>query len=171
MLLSRLLIRKAMENKQITEQEKLFCELFVNGTAPYAGNAVKCYSEVFKDEAINVSHRAKVFMRRPYIKAYLSELEEMSAEEAKDMKRYLTQNLMRILDETSTEQFYDRNGTALSVAPLRSVAVSAAKALMDMYPVKEAQVNKLNIEGSNGEAGITINVIVPDSKPIDDPTI
>lgn len=170
MLLSRLLIRKAMGNKQITEQEKLFCELFVNGTAPYAGNAVKCYSEVFKDEGINASHRAKVFMSQSHIKDYLSELEEMSAEKAIWMKHYLTQNLMKIIDETSTEQFYDRNGTALSVAPLRSVAVTAAKALMDMYPVKEAQVNKLNIEGSNGEGGITFNVIVPDSKPIDDPT-
>lgn len=158
-----------MEKKQITDQEKLFCELFVNGTAPYAGNCVKCYSQVFKDDGINVGNRAKYLLRTDRVKAYIEELEGLEAEEAATMKRYLTQNLMKIVDECSTAQFYDRRGTALSPAPLRSVAVSAAKALMDIHPVKEAQVSKLNIEGA-GESGITFNVIVPDSKPIDDPT-
>lgn len=159
-----------MKNKQLTAQEKLFCELYVNGTAPYAGNAVKCYSEIFKDDGLNANHRAKKFLKEPHIQEYVSELESLGEEEASSMKRYLTQNLMKIIDETSSAQFYDRRGTALSVAPLRSVAVSAAKALMDMYPVKEAQINKVNIEGSNGEAGIIFNVVVPDSKPIDDPS-
>ena len=157
-----------MDNKQLTEQEQLFCELFVNGTAPYAGNAAKCYSEIFKDNGLNFNHRAKQFLRQPHIQAYISELESESEQESKGMKRYLTQNLMKILDETSSAQYYDRRGTALSVAPLRSVAVSAAKTLMDMYGIREAQVSQVNIEG-NGEAGITFNVIVPDSKPIDDP--
>lgn len=158
-----------MEKKQITDQEKLFCELYVNGTAPYAGNAVKCYSEVFKEDGINIGNRAKGLLRTNRVRDYVKELEGMEAEEAVAMKRYLTQNLMSIVDECSTAQFYDRRGTALSPAPLRSVAVSAAKALMDIHPVKEAQVNKLNIEGA-GEGGITFNVIVPDSKPLDDPT-
>lgn len=158
-----------MGKKQISEQEKLFCELYVNGTAPYAGNAVKCYSEVFKDDGINVGNRAKGLLRTDRVREYVQELEGMEAEEAVAKKRYLTENLMKIIDECTTAQYYDRRGTALSPAPLRSVAVSASKALMDMYPVKEAQVNKLNIEGA-GEGGITFNVIVPDSKPIDDPT-
>lgn len=158
-----------MENQQLNEKEKLFCELFMNGTAPYAGNALKCYSEVFKDDGINAKHRAKTLLRKPAVKAYIKEMEEMDAEEAASMKRYLTQNLMRIIDETSTAQFYDRRGTSLSPAPLRSVAVSAAKALMDMYPVKEAQVNRLNIEGDGAEGGVTINVIVPDMTPEEDP--
>lgn len=158
-----------MENQQLNEKEKLFCELFMNGTAPYAGNALKCYSEVFKDDGINANHRAKTLLCKPAVKAYIKEMEEMDAEEAASMKRYLTQNLMRIIDETSTAQFYDRRGTSLSPAPLRSVAVSAAKALMDMYPVKEAQVNRLNIEGDGAEGGVTINVIVPDMTPKEDP--
>lgn len=157
-----------MENQQLNEKEKLFCELFMNGTAPYAGNALKCYSEVFKDDGINANHRAKTLLRKPAIKAYIKEMEEMDAEEAASMKRYITQNLMRIIDETSTAQFYDRRGTSLSPAPLRSVAVSATKALMDMYPVKEAQVNRLNIEGDGAEGGVTINVIVPDMTPKED---
>jgi hypothetical protein len=45
---------------------------------------------------------------------------------------------------------------------MRSVAVNASKALMDMYPIKEAQVSKVNIEGG-GEGGITFNVIVPET--------
>lgn len=154
-----------MENQQLNEKEKLFCELFMNGTAPYAGNALKCYFEVFKDSGINANHRAKALLRKPTIKAYIKELEEQDAEQAISMKRYLTQNLMRIIDETSSAQFFDRRGTSLSPAPLRSVAVSAAKALMDMYPVKEAQVNRLNIEGGDAEGGVTINVIVPDITP------
>lgn len=152
-----------MDNKQLTEQEVLFCELFVNGTAPYAGNAAKCYSEVYKENGPRIRHYAKKMLVREDIQAYIKELEDMSAEEAGDMKRYLTQNLMKILEETSTAQFRDRRGTLLSPAPLRSVAVSAAKALMDMYSVKEAQTTNLNIEGS-GEGGITFNVIVPESK-------
>lgn len=153
-----------MKKEQLTEQEVLFCELFVNGTAPYAGNAVKCYSEVFKDGGINAGHQAKILLNRPEIEEYIKELGELSAEEACNMKRYLTQNLMKIIDETSTAQYRDRRGTLLSPAPLRSVAVSAAKALMDMYPVKEAQVNELKLEGA-GEGGVTFNVIVPKSEP------
>lgn len=152
-----------MGNKQLTDQEVLFCELFMNGAAPYAGNAVKCYSEVFKEDGPRTRHKAKLLLNREDIKAYLTQLEEMSAEEAGNMKRYLTQNLMKILEETSTAQFRDRRGTLLSTAPLRSVAVSAAKALMDMYAVKEAQT--VNLEGGNAEGGdITFNVIVPESK-------
>lgn len=37
------------------------------------------------------------------------------------------------------------------------------KLLADMYPVKEAQVSELNINGSDG-SGITFNVIVPENK-------
>lgn len=157
-----------MDNTKLSEQEHLFCELFVNGTAPYAGNAVKCYSEVFKEDGLRSRHLAKQLLAKDEIQEYLKELEAMNAEEAGDMKRYLTQNLMKIIDETSSAQFRDRRGTLLSPAPLRSVAVSAAKALMDMYPVKEAQQTNLNIEGGS-EGGITFNVIVPESKKDNQP--
>lgn len=157
-----------MKETKLTDQEILFCEIFVNGTAPYAGNAVKCYSEVFKDDGLRANHKAKTLLKRPDIADYVKELREMSEEEACNMKRFLTENLKKIFLETSTAEYRDRRGTLLSPAPLRSVAVSAAKALMDMYPVREAQINKLNIEGGNGEGGITFNVIVPDMKPAND---
>ena len=79
------------------------------------------------------------------------------------MKRFLTANLKHIIEETSRDIYYDRRGKALSPAALRSVAVSASKALMEMYPVKESQVNKFEINGG-GESGITFNVIVPEQK-------
>lgn len=151
-----------MNNTQLSEQEILFCELFLNGTAPYAGNAVKCYSEVFKESGPRSRHQAKLLLAKDEVKDYLKELEALGAEETEDMKRYLTQNLIKIIDETSTAQYRDRRGTLLSPAPLRSVAVSATKALMEMYPVKQAQTTNLNIEGA-GEGGITFNVIVPES--------
>ena len=149
-------------NNQLTETEILFCELYVNGSAPFGGNAAKCYSEVFKCDPRRAKHKAKMMLVREEIKEYIKELEETVGEEdAKSMKKFLTENLIHIIEETSVAQYTDRRGTKLSPAPLRSVAVSATKALMEMYPVKEAQVNKLNIEGA-GEGGITFNVIVPE---------
>lgn len=152
---------------QLTEEDKLFCELFVNGTAPFGGNAVKCYKEVFHQDDATTGNAAKQYIKQQHIQDYITELDEQSSFETSAMKRYITQNLVKIVDECSTSQFFDRRGTALSTAPLRSVAVNAAKALMDMYPVKEATVNKLDIS-SEGEGGITFNVIVPESKPIEE---
>lgn len=152
-----------MSKEKLTDKEILFCELYVNGEAPYAGNAVKCYTHIFGDNSVKSKHFAKVLLSRPKIRAYLEELEGLSYEEAKYMKKFLTENLIHIIEEASTAEFRDRKGTLLSPAALRSVAVNATKALMDMYPIKEAQINKLNIEG-NGEGGIVFNVIVPNSQ-------
>lgn len=150
-------------NTNLTEKEKLFCELFVNGNAPYAGNAAKCYAEAFGDNSLTSKHSAKSLLIREDIQQYIEELEGMQDYDAKNMKKFLTASLIRIVEEASTAEYQDRRGTKLSPAPLRSVAVSASKALMEMYPVKEAQVSKLNIEG--GEGGVTFNVIVPNAKP------
>lgn len=144
----------------ITKEEILFCELYINGTATYAGNASKCYSEVFNDDSKTVGNKAKKLLAKPHIQEYIEELEKLGAEEAKAIKRYLTENLKSIINEASTAQFIDRFGTKLSPAPLRSVAVSASKALMEMYPVKEAQ--RVNLETEDG--GIVFNVVVPEQK-------
>lgn len=147
----------------LTEKELLFCELYINGSAPYAGNPAKCYSEAFKCDSIKAKSLARSLLVREDIKSYIEELDAMYQEEAKYMKKFLTENLMHIIEETSVAEYHDRRGTKLSPAPLRSVAVSASKALMEMYPVKEAQVSKLNIEGAC-EGGITFNVIVPEKQ-------
>lgn len=157
-----------MENNaiQLTEQEVLFCDLYANGEAPFGGNATRCYQEVFNDKSSRAKSHALKMLARPDIQDYLKSLDELSYEEAKYMKTFLRENLISIVQECSTAQYRDRKGTLLSPAALRSVAVTATKALMDMYPVKEANVNKLSIDGA-GEGGITFNVIMPEqTKPI-----
>ena len=158
-----------MKETKLTKDEQLFCELFVNGAAPYAGNALKCYQAVFKSDDVQDNINAKKLLSKDAIKDFMVELEEYNTQETAHMKKFLTANLKSIIEETSTAVYRDRRGNKLSPAALRSVAVQASKTLMDMYPVKEAQVSKLNIEGG-GENGIVFNVIVPDAKPKENET-
>ncbi|NDW09936.1 hypothetical protein D0T56_09770 [Dysgonomonas sp. 520] len=79
------------------------------------------------------------------------------------VKLQVAETLRVVMEETSTAQFMDKFGVSLSPAPLRAVSVNAAKALMDLYPIKYAQEAKLRIEGSDG--GVIFNVIVPETKP------
>lgn len=148
-----------MENKNtLTDQEILFCDLYANGEAPYGGNAARCYQEVFGDRTCRVKSLATRMLARPEIQEYLKSLDELPYEEAKYMKTFLRENLISIIQECASGEFRDRKGTLLSPAALRSVAVNASKALMELYPVREAQVSKINIDGA-GEGGITFNVI------------
>lgn len=151
---------------QLSEQEKIFCELYVQGEAPFGGNAAKCYQEVFNDMSNRSKTHATKMLARPEIQEYLKSLDELTYEEAKYMKTFLRENLIRIIQECSTAEYRDRRGTLLSPAALRSVAVNASKALMDLYPVKEAHTSKLSIEGA-GEGGITFNVIMPEQTKSD----
>ena len=155
-------IALTMENdNKLTEQEQLFCDLFANGEAPFGGNAARCYQEVFNDTSNLAKNRASRLLARPHIQEYLKSLDELTYEEAKYMKIFLRENLTSIIQECTHAEFRDRKGTLLSPAALRSVAVNATKALMDLYPVKEAQISKINIDGGEG-GGITFNVIMPD---------
>lgn len=149
------------KSNQLTEQEKLFCDLYANGEAPFGGNASRCYQEVFDDKTRLAKSRAARMLARPEIQEYLQSLDELPYEEAKYMKTFLRENLKSIVEECAQAEYRDRKGTMLSPAALRSVAVNASKALMDLYPVREAQVSKINIDGA-GEGGITFNVIMPD---------
>ncbi len=142
-----------------------FCELYVNGVAPYGGNAVRCYSAIFNDTSLEAGNNAQMMLESPEAKMYIAELEERAIENSANVKRYLTRSLKGIIDECSTAEYRDRRGTLLSPAALRSVAVSAAKALMELYPVRESQATKFNIEG-NGENSITFNVIVPNKSEL-----
>ncbi len=152
-------------NDKLTPQEEYFCELYAHGDAPYTGNASKCYREAFgiPDDKKTVHLKAMQTMRRKDIQARIDELQGLNDTDQKDMKQFLASNLKHIVEECTTATFRDRRGTQLSPAPLRSVAVNAAKALMELYPVKEAQEHKLSIDGA-GEGGITFNVIMPEKK-------
>lgn len=144
----------------LSKQEKEFCELYIFGCDPYTGNARKCYADIFKDDSHTSLKKAKELMAREDVQAYIEHLRKAANFETADMKARLREKLLHIIDETSSAQFYDRRGTALSVAPLRSVAVQATKALMELYPVKVAQESKIELKGE-GDAGIVFNVIVP----------
>lgn len=149
-------------NNGLTKQETDFCELFVNGCDPYAGNPRKCYEEIYQDKSKTAFGKAKKLLTTPSIQEYIKELQKISFDETNALKKRLTEKLFKIIDETSSIEYTDRRGTKLSVAPLRSVAVQGCKALMDLYPIKEAQENKFKIEGTDG--GVTFNVIVPENK-------
>lgn len=150
--------------QQLSENEAFFCELYVNGSANCVGNAARCYSEVFKPKDPRLAKQlGRTLLMDERIQEYIKELGNMAAEDNKSMKRFITANLMSIVEETSSATYSDRNGTRLSPASLRSVAVSAMKLLSDMYPVKESQANRLSIEGGDGSS-ITFNVIVPEPK-------
>ncbi len=150
------------DNIQLTDQEMLFCDLYVHGEVPLGGNATKCYQEVYNDISTRAKARAIRMLARPEIQAYLKSLDELPYEEAKYMKIFLREHLTSIITECSTYELRDRKGHLQSPAALRSIAVQASKVLVDMYGCKEANVNKINIEGG-GEGGITFNVIMPES--------
>ena len=108
---------------------------------------------------------ARELMTREDVSKYLADLRRIANYENVDLKALLTEKLLHIIDETSTAHYTDRRGTELSPAPLRSVAVQAAKAIMELHPIKVAQESKLELSGGDGSnGGITFNVIVPQEK-------
>jgi hypothetical protein len=147
----------------LSQKEANFCALFVCGCDPYAGNARKCYEEVFLDNSQTALKSARELMARDDIKFYIERLRDIHEYKTAEMKARLTEKLLRIVDETSTAIYTDRRGTPLSPAPLRSVAVQATKALMEMYPVRVAEESKFEFKGGeNGE--IVFNIVAPQNK-------
>lgn len=148
--------------KTLSREEKNFCELLVCGCPPYIGDERKCYDDVFNDYSNTSRKKAKELMARPDVAQYIADLRKMVSYESADIKARLTEKLLGIIEETSSAVYKDRRGTHLSPAPLRSVAVQASKALMDMYPIKVAQKSEVEINGGAEGGGIVFNVIVPD---------
>jgi hypothetical protein len=147
---------------KLTEKEEQFCYLYVYGDNGFAGQAANCYEEIF-GEVKNVSVVSRRFLSQPQILSRVKELisELQSETETLAVKLQITETLKAVMEETSTAQYSDKFGVSLSPAPLRAVSVNAAKALMDLYPIKSAQEAKLRIDGANG--GVVFNVIVPEN--------
>ena len=143
------------EEKPLTEQELQFCNLYVNGGLEYAGRPKKCFVEVFGEDTVkNPYASANYLMNKPHVLAHI-----------KAVKLQVTETLKAIMDETATSDYTDRFGVPLSPAPLRAVSVNAAKALMDIFPIRHKEENRLRIEGSDGN--VIFNVIVPQN-PVKD---
>lgn len=151
---------------ELTVQEEAFCDLYVNGGIEFAGQPVKCYREIFGTTCRDTT-AARSLLLQPRVTARVQQM--MSAErhamETAAVKLQVAETLKAVMAEAATQSFLDRFGMPLSPAPLRAVSVNAAKALMDLYPIKHAQESRLRIEGSDGN--IVFNVIVPQA-PTDD---
>ena len=162
-------IQNNPEDKPLTEQELQFCELYVNGGLEYAGRLGKCYKEAFGENAAkNPYSAANYLMHKPHVLAYIKKLlsSERFEMETMAVKLQVAETLKAVMDETASSDYTDRFGVPLSPAPLRAVSVNAAKALMDIFPIKHKEENRLRIEGADGN--VIFNVIVPTNPPKDE---
>ena len=153
---------KEILKEGLAMQEEEFCQLFVNGGKDFAGQREKCFKEVFGEEyRKNVSLCSRRLLSKPAVTARIKELAEtlQSENESIAIKIQLTETLKSVMHEAASASFSDRFDVPLSPAPLRAVAVNAAKALMELYPVKHVHEAKLRVEGSDGN--VIFNVVVP----------
>ncbi|MBQ4279871.1 hypothetical protein [Alistipes putredinis] len=158
---------QTLEEQVLTPQQEQFCQLYVCGGLQYAGQLAKCYAEIFGTDTEDIRVEALRLTRRPAVMARIRELgaDMMSDTESIALKMQISETLKTVMRETAEGIYTDRFGNPISPAPLRAVAVNAAKALMELYPVKHGSETKFKIEGSQN--GIIFNVIVP-QKPAPD---
>ena len=151
----------------LSEEQERFCQLYVCGGRGFAGQLVNCFREAFGPGGQDPLFEARRVVRKPQVMARIKELVEpmYSETEVAAIKLQITETLRGVMEEASTGAFYDKFGNPLSPAPLRAVSVNAAKALMELYPVKHAHETKLKIEGAEG--GVVFNVIVPQKQNAD----
>ncbi|MFR9543659.1 MAG: hypothetical protein SNH27_16630 [Rikenellaceae bacterium] len=156
-----------MENIELTEKETAFCELFVFGDKEFAGQAEACYREVYGEGAKNIAITARRLLAREEIAALIVELVEIKESQTETMavKLQVAETLRAVMKETSKESFTDKFGVDLSPAPLRAVSVNAAKALMEIYPIKHSQ-GEGSSQANNG-GNIVFNVVVPQAIAVD----
>lgn len=150
------------ELKPLTEDELRFCDLYVNGGLEFAGRPLKCYKEIYGEKSSkNPASSANYILSKPQVVVLIKEMmtSEQFEMETMAVKLQVCETLKAVMDETASSKYEDRFGVPISPAPLRAVAVNAAKALMDIYPIKHTQESKLRIEGSDGN--VIFNVVVP----------
>lgn len=155
---------KTIDNQQqatLTPEQEQFCQLYVCGGLNFAGQLAKCYKEVFGEDYKDVNIDARRLVREPSIMARIKDLSAAMINETESIaiKMQITETLRSIMEETANNNYVDRFGNRLSPAPLRAVAVNAAKALMELYPIKHVHETKFRIEGADN--GVVFNVIVP----------
>lgn len=151
-----------MELPALTDEELHFCDLYVNGGLEYAGRPTKCYKVIYGEKASkNPASSASYLLTKSHILAHIKTLisGERFEMETMAVKLQVSETLKAVMDETATSAYEDRFGIPISPAALRAVSVNAAKALMEIYPIKHTQESKLRIEGSDGN--VIFNVVVP----------
>lgn len=160
----RIIMEEQEKDIKLTDAEKEFCELFVNGDKEFAGQATACYREVFGENKKNLSLAARRLLVKSHIASCISELlEERKIEtEAIAVKLQVAETLKSVMAETAKNEYIDKFGVALSPASLRAVSVNAAKALMELYPIKHSGEDK---KKGDGGGNIIFNVVVPQTPP------
>lgn len=153
---------------QLTEAETEFCDLFVDGDKEFAGQAEACYKEVFGENRKNITLAARRLMAKPHITAHIKELVANRDIETETIavKLQIAETLKAVMSETAKGEYVDKFGVPISPASLRAVSVNAAKALMEIYPVKHSHNGGLKTDSDKGN--ITFNVIVPQQIKISD---
>lgn len=152
----------------LTPEEEEFCWLYVNGGGEYTGNRKKCYEEAFGFHHFPDSKKLQIdsskLFKKPHVYTRIKQLieERTSDDEAIAIKLQITDTMRSVMEETSTAQYKDKWGVKLSPAPLRAVAVNAARLLADIYPIKHAAEQKIKVSAEDS-GGIVFNVIVPES--------
>ena len=161
-------IIKSMKNEKtsdaaeqrLTHEEEEFCNLYVCGGIQFAGQHCKCYKEVFYADQDKALMSGRQLLSKPYIQAHIKKLveKEHADMETIAVKLQVAETLKAVMEETATSNYEDKFGVSLSPAPLRAVSVNAAKALMELYPIKHSQEARIKIEG---ESGVIFNVVIP----------
>lgn len=145
---------------ELNEKELAFCELFVDGDKEFAGQGAACYTEVYG--VVKHPHlAARRLFKKEHIAEHIKDLLASRTVETETIavKLQVAETLKAVMAETAKGEYIDKFGVAVSPAPLRAVSVNAAKALMEIYPIKHsASEGNRNKENSGN---ITFNVIVP----------
>lgn len=148
----------------LTDNEEKFCQLFCHGGTEYAGNATKCYAEVYQpnEKGSKIVMKANQLLTNPSVNQRINELMTKKIEDATFLKMRVLETLTSIMEETRTSTYKDRFGVTLSPAPLRAVSVNAAREIGNILGWKKGQEDKskINIEGGSN---VTFNVVVPKS--------
>ena len=120
---------------------------------------------MFGEDKKNIALAARRLFAKEHISVYIKELiaQRDIDIEAAAVKLQVSETLKAVMSETSKGEYVDKFGVPLSPAPLRAVSVNAAKALMEIYPIKHAQTQSGN--GGNENGNIIFNVIVPQTPP------
>ena len=92
--------------ESLNKQEIDFCELFIFGCDPYAGNARKCYEDIFYDSSHTSLRKAKQLMARDDVQEYINQLRAIANYETADLKARLTEKLLHIIDENFYSKIY-----------------------------------------------------------------
>lgn len=152
-----------LTERPLTDEEERFCELYVAGGAEMAGDHRRCYEAAFGKNGKNIPIASRLLLGRPNISARIREMIDDAQFDVETIavRLQVAETLKAVMAETSRAEYTDKFGVPLSPAPLRAVAVNAAKTLMEIYPIKVSQEAKLHIDG--GEGGVVFNVIVPQS--------